>query len=410
MTLSVREFVKPGKEALAMKRSRWLIVAGIIVGLAILGIAAFMVFGSSSDSRFVAINGLTSTPVPTYPATWTPAPIRPEQEISTSEVIVALQPIPRGAQFVEGSIGRRPWPADNVPPDTIQDEVETIGMVAKTEIVPGQIVVRSMLVPVADAGEASFSDNYATSNYVVQAQQRVIIYAGEIWLVVKDTQEAVAAITELAEEMGGYVSASNLYQSSNNVLQGNITIRVPSERYQETLAALRALALRVEREEAHSQDVTEEFIDLEARLSNLEAGEEAVQKLLGERQQVADISEIAAVQQKLAEIRSQVEQTEGRLRYLTDQAALSTINIELIPEQLPPTPTPTPTPLPGWEPGTTAREASRELVFSLQEVINSLIWGVIYGLPLLIVYLIPVALVLWLIRWGWRHYKAKKLG
>lgn len=387
-----------------MKRSRWLIVAGVILGLVVLGTAAILVFGNRSDGVRVMIptGTPTFTPVPAYPATWTPSP----QGISEMGVIVALQPIPRGGQFVEGSIGRRPRPSDNVPPDTLQDEVETIGMVAKTEIVPGQIIVRSMLAPITAA--SSREDNYATSNYVVQAQQRVIIYVGEIWLVVKDTQEAVAAVTELAEEMGGYVSASNLYQSSNNVLQGNITIRVPSDRYQETLAELRALALRVEREESHSQDVTEEFIDLEARLANLESGEEAMQKLLGERQQVAEISDIAEVQQRLAEIRGQIEQTEGRLRYLTDQAALSTINIELVPEALPPTPTPTPTPLPGWEPGAAARQASQELVFSLQEVVNSLIWGVIYGLPLLIIYLIPLVIVVWLIRWGWKRYKAGK--
>jgi hypothetical protein len=395
---SVRELVKPGKEILVMKRRRWLIVAGVILGLAVLGTAAFQIIGGGIGAGSLLAG---SEPTPT------PAPIWPEhQEIPSSEVIVALQPIPRGGQFVEGSIGRRSWPADNVPPDIIQDEIETIGMVAKTEIIQGQIVVRSMLAPMAAASSREY--NYATSNYVVQAQQRVIIYAGRIWLVVEDTQETVAAITKLAEGMGGYVSASNLHQSSNNVLQGNVTIRVPSERYQETLAALRALALRVEREESHSQDVTEEFIDLEARLSNLQAGEEAMQKLLGERQQVAEISDIAAVQQKLAEIRGQIEQTEGRLRYLTDQATLSTINIELIPEALPPTPTPTPTPLPGWEPGATAREASQELVFSLQEVVNSLIWGVIYGLPLLIIYLIPLVIVVWLIRWGWKRYKAGK--
>ena len=69
---------------------------------------------------------------------------------------MALQPIGRGASFVAGSIGRRDWPANNVPPDIIADEAETIGKVAKTEIVQGQVIVRGMMADLAGAGEASF--------------------------------------------------------------------------------------------------------------------------------------------------------------------------------------------------------------------------------------------------------------
>lgn len=70
-------------------------------------------------------------------------------EIQTVEVIVALQPLEPGSQFVEGSIGRRPWPAASVPPDVIGDEIETIGTVAKKFIAQGQIIDRSMLMPIS---------------------------------------------------------------------------------------------------------------------------------------------------------------------------------------------------------------------------------------------------------------------
>ncbi len=178
-------------------------------------------------------------------------------------------------------------------------------------------------------------------------------------MVVKDTREAIKLVSNLVEEMGGYVSESSMYQSSNNVLRGNIIVRVPSVHYQETLSQLQVIAIRVEREESRSQDVTEEFIDLEARLTNLKTGEKALQQLLDEQQQGNNIADIAEVQQRLAEIRGQIEQTEGRIRYLTDQSSLSTIRIELIPEILPPTPTPTPTPLPGWVPQDIAGQASQ---------------------------------------------------
>ncbi|MBN1221030.1 MAG: Flp pilus assembly protein CpaB [Anaerolineae bacterium] len=128
-----------------MQRGRLLIILGVILGLLTLGAVVFLVVGSDLASSL--LGGPAETPTP---------PPSGEQEIPTQDVFVALQPIPRGAQFVEGSIGRRPWPAQSVPPDVIQDPIETIGMVAKTEIVQGQIILRSMLAPVAGAGEASF--------------------------------------------------------------------------------------------------------------------------------------------------------------------------------------------------------------------------------------------------------------
>lgn len=398
-----------------MTRIRLIIILGVVLGLTLLGaFSAFFMVGSGGDglSGGEPFQLLESA----YPATATPTSLINQN----SEVIVALQSIARGAEFLAGSVGRRAWPANNMPPDVIGEETELFGKVAKVEIIQGQPIIRSLLVDKGSSvGEASlaisplptseFGYDAAVINYAAQAQERrVIIYRGEISLVVEDTQEAVTAITNLATDMGGYVSESSTYHAGNNVLQGNITIRVPSNLYQETLAELRALALRVELEESRSQDVTEEFIDQEARLANLKAGEEAMQALLDGRQQLDGIGDIAEVQQKLAEIRGDIEQTEGRLRYLTDQAFLSTIRIGLIPELSPPTPTPTPTPLPGWAAQNTVNDASQSLVFASQRALDSLIWGVIFGLPLLIIYLIPIVIVVWVLRWGWRRYKTGK--
>ncbi len=382
-----------------------------VLGLIILGAISFIIVGG----------GVRSSPGEAQPE----SAGYPEYSIPTTGVIVALQPIPRGGEFVAGSIGPREWPAENTPPDIIANETETIGKIARDEIVQGQVIVRSMLLEKGGEGAASlqfyspspeqisldntFNYEITAASYAAQAKERrVIIYTGYTALVVKDTQEAIAAITNLAEKMEGYVSESNTYQTSNNVLQGTITIRVSSEHYQETLAALRSLALRVEREESRSQDVTEEFIDQKARAENLKAGETAMQKLLDGRQTVAEISDIAEIQQKLAEIRGQIEQTEGRLRYLIDQAYLSTINIELIPETSPPTPTPTPTPLPGWSPQSVATDASQSLMVTLQNTVNVVIWGIIFWLPVVVIYLLPLMAVVWFIRWVRKRQRTVK--
>lgn len=129
-----------------MQRGRLLIILGIILGLATVGAVAFLVLNGGGLGPVVA----EPTPVPT------PGVAPEPQGVQTTQVIVALQPIGRGSEFVAGSIGRRDWPANNVPPEIIADEAETIGKVAKTDIVQGQVIVRSMLVDVFGAGEASF--------------------------------------------------------------------------------------------------------------------------------------------------------------------------------------------------------------------------------------------------------------
>jgi len=128
-----------------MQRGRLLIILGIILGLATVGAVAFLFLQGAGG----LLPGAAPTPT-------SPVVVEEETGIPTTEVIVALQPIGRGASFVAGSIGRRDWPANNVPPEVIADEAETIGKVAKTEIVQGQVIVRGMLADLAAAREASF--------------------------------------------------------------------------------------------------------------------------------------------------------------------------------------------------------------------------------------------------------------
>lgn len=255
-----------------------------------------------------------------------------------------------------------------------------------------------------DRGAANIAIDDSLSNAVSQAQleTRVIIYTGDMALVVKDTQDAISAITQLATENGGYISGSNLYQSGD-VPRGSITLRVPAELYQNTLAGLRAMAVRVERESSNSQDVTEEYTDLQARKTNLEYTEAALQELLEERRRTGNTSDILEVYRELTNIRGQIEQIEGRLRYLTNQAALSTITVELIPDVLY-----QPVSVAGWEPQGVAKEALQSLVVALQGFVNLGIWLVIFVLPILMILLIPVVVVVVIIRWWWKRRQAKK--
>ncbi len=231
---------------------------------------------------------------------------------------------------------------------------------------------------------------------------RVIIYTGNISLVIQDTRQAMQAVTDLALGQGGYVSASNIYQTGG-VPRGSITIRVPAEKYLDTLEKLRALAIRVESENSGTEDVSEEYTDLKARQANLEVTEKALQQLLEERQRVGSTSDILEVYRELTGVREQIEQIEGRLRYLANKAALSTITVDLIPDVLY-----QPVSVAGWEPQGVAKQALQALVATLQVLANLLIWLIILGLPLLLIFLVPLAGVVWVSRAWWKRRKARK--
>ena len=124
-----------------MRRGRLLIVLGVILGLA---------------TAVIILVVLTRQGGPIAPPVApTPAPEKAATAVPTQKVWVALQPIPRGGEFVEGTLGLRDWPSTNVPPDVIGDISETIGRVAATDIVQGQPILRSMLAEKGAAGQAA---------------------------------------------------------------------------------------------------------------------------------------------------------------------------------------------------------------------------------------------------------------
>jgi RNA polymerase-interacting CarD/CdnL/TRCF family regulator len=233
-------------------------------------------------------------------------------------------------------------------------------------------------------------------------EQRVIIYSGSIALVVKDAGQAASDIATLAVRQGGYVSGANLYMQ-NDVKRGTMTIRIPAEKYEETVAALRELGVRVEKETTSTDDVTQEYTDLQARKTNLEHTEQALQKLLDERLKVGRTQDILEVYREMSNVRGEIEQIEGRLRYLSNLAALSTISVELIPGVLY-----QPVAVAGWEPQGIAKQALQALIGTLQVLATVLIYVGILVIPILIVILIPIVVLVLLIRWLIRRRRAKK--
>jgi plastocyanin len=179
--------------------------------------------------------------------------------------------------------------------------------------------------PVVERSEPT-EPSIKTSSYDEPSSfDRMIVRTAQISLVVPDVPVALDQITVLSHDAGGYMVSSQRWQEEDR-LAGFITIRVPADDFGNIMAALRNLAIEVTREETSSKDVTEEYVDLSAKLKNLEATEEQLLRLMDEAEKMEDILNI---QRELAKTRGEIEQTKGRMQYLERTSATSLISIQL---------------------------------------------------------------------------------
>jgi hypothetical protein len=175
-------------------------------------------------------------------------------------------------------------------------------------------------------------------------------------------------------------------------MRGWVSIQVPDESFEQALSSIRELAVRVESEGTSSQDVTEEYIDLEARLSNAEATEQEFLVLLDKAE---DVDDILRIYESLSRVRQEIEQIKGRMQYLERTSSMSLISVYLEPEFSGKATVPA-----GWNVLQIFKSAVRGLVITGQVLGTIAIWLLIF---------IPI--------WGtvlgiilWRRHKRKMRG
>lgn len=159
--------------------------------------------------------------------------------------------------------------------------------------------------------------------------ERKIIRNADLQLEATAPEEAQQKISQIAETKGGFVvetqsSASDVKASKRDTV--TMTVRVPSAKFDEALNEIRQTASRVIVENVKGEDVTEEFIDIEARLKTQKALEAQFLEIMKQSKSVADALN---VQTEIARVRGEIEKIEGRKRFLESQASLSTIKIKL---------------------------------------------------------------------------------
>lgn len=238
----------------------------------------------------------------------------------------------------------------------------------------------------AAGGMRTSADNAGVALYSVDSpaarkpnSERMMIRTATVAIVVSDTTSAINGITHAIEGEGGYVSDSNVWRDGE-LLRGTMTLRVPAARLAATLGAIRKLAVRVQNESLASQEVTEEYVDLEAQLRNLEATETELRQLMTlVRERSKKASEVLEMHQQLQAIRGQIEQTKGRMRYLSQMTSFASVQLNLTPDAIA-----QPVVAPGWQPLVVVKNASRALVEAMQVVANGAIWFAVYILPILL--------------------------
>ncbi len=156
-----------------------------------------------------------------------------------------------------------------------------------------------------------------------------IIKNGSLSLVVKNTEKSLGEIESIARNFEGFIENSNIYEISDGEKTGSVSLRVPSKNFSETLNALKKIAIKVSNETVSSNDVTAQYVDLEAEINNYKAEEKQYREIMARAVKIEDVLNVAS---RLADVRGKIDRAEAQLNYLARQVDMSTINVSLTGE------------------------------------------------------------------------------
>ncbi|MFH1087394.1 MAG: DUF4349 domain-containing protein [Chloroflexota bacterium] len=179
-------------------------------------------------------------------------------------------------------------------------------------------------VPAPTPGSSPVEMSTAATS-TADVPDRLVVRTGNMQLVVEDVLAVIDRAMRLAESLGGYVVSSSSWREGDR-LRGAITIRVPAGRFAEAMSALSDMAVEVTSQTTSAKDVTEEYVDLNARLQNLLATEQQLLLILQKAEKVEDI---LAVQREITRTREDIERTKGRIQYLERTSETSLIEVHL---------------------------------------------------------------------------------
>jgi hypothetical protein len=242
--------------------------------------------------------------------------------------------------------------------------------------------------PAEKGGAVPPLPNNAEPNQPAADVNRKIIRNAECTIEIDNPEEGLRKVASIAESQGGFVVTSEVRQQdspagSNGSKIVTVVARVPSAQFDKTVEEIEKIGSRILQEKRTGQDVTEEYIDLEARILTRKALETQFLEIMKQARTVTDALE---VQRQLAGVRTEIEQLEGRRRFLENQSSLSTITTTLQP----------PVSMVSATPGgffSSVKEAISDGLNIAVVIILFLIRAVLTLLPILLFIVLPIVLV-----------------
>jgi hypothetical protein len=217
-----------------------------------------------------------------------------------------------------------------------------------------------------------------------------VIRTGSLMLRVEDAGKTAEQVHQIVTAAKGFVESSSISDSGSGPRTAYLTVRIPVDQFDAVRTQLKGTATVVLNESTSGQDVTSQFVDLEANLRNAKAEEASYLEILKKSGSISDTLEVT---RQLAEVRGRIERLTGQERYLSNRTDLATLTITLTEDTRVEAPTRT------WRPGEVLKEALHDLVISLQGLIDFLIRAAIAIVGLLLPILLISALVIWI---GWK--------
>ena len=237
-----------------------------------------------------------------------------------------------------------------------------------------------------DAGEITTAPSQVALADSLRAP--MLIRDGAVRVEVEELDTAITAVQALAIRLGGHVANVSMHLGERQYREATMTLRIPADRFDEAMNGLEPLG-DLDVIEVRTEDVGEEYVDLERRLANARRLEARLLELLATR--TGDLEDVLAIERELARVREQIERFEGRLRFLRTRVAVSTLAVTV--HEPPPL-----TAHPGENLLVRAtRQAGRNFLVLVAGVIASM--GVI----------VPILLVVWASFMLWRVWRRRRI-
>lgn len=215
-------------------------------------------------------------------------------------------------------------------------------------------------------------------------KNRLVIKESYLSLLVENVLSVQKQIIKKAEGLGGYMVNSNL-DNPQEQASATVIVRIPSEKLEQALEYFRSLSVKVISENLQGQDVSDQYVDIEAKLQTLYKTKAKFEEIMEKATQIADILNI---QREIINLQSQIDSFKGQKQYLEQSAKLAKLTVYLSTDELALPYAPSE----AWRPKVIFKQAVRSLIGNLRRLGTVLIWVAVYS-----VVWIPVGIIVFVI-------------